>query len=221
MTGALILAAAGVVAATVVIVWFTFGRRWRLPDGARFEGRWFDHHVTLVVGAGVELGALADVPAALATNSARAAWATRAAWEAQGRPTADAGRYAVVHVLADADYDRAYDEPAWASWAVFCACKFAGSNGMLMSVRRNMAGGTAPLVAIRASVFADAIADGLHAEARAAFMRLVIHELTHDLQHESGRSPRDGDLFHADASLWGSALGTIETEAWDLFVSGR
>lgn len=183
---------------SMFVAWLVLRKRFDLPDGRSYSASWRGQRVTLVVDADVP----AD-PVEYARACARSAWAAFAEARRRGWDLSGVERYVVVHVLQDEAYRQRYDVEETARWRQQCKCPVRASNGMLSSVHTKMGRGEAPLVAIRASVFADHHDD------------LTVHELVHYLIRATGRKP---DPEHTDPSLWGSVGGAFEYEAMSLLA---
>lgn len=168
MTAYLILAAVLACPLVYVVLRLTWGQRWRLPEGRSVTVKRHGVRLTLVAP---------DAREARARRYLNAALVTRAAWARRGWPLRDASRYVVV--WEPADYDAEVVEPAERK----CSCN-ARSNGMLMAVGQRLAGGRAPMLAIR-STLSDR-----------ERLSLVVHELVHHLVGG------DGDHEHSRTDLW-------------------
>lgn len=177
MTAYLILATVLACPLVYLVLRLTWGRRWQLPEGRGFEV-WGDGspglgldpvRLTLIADDATQERARLYLYAVIVT---RKAWLSRG-WELPH----DRARYVVVWEPAD------YDAEVVAAAERKCSCE-AGGNGILLSVGQRLAGGVAPMLAIRST-----LSDGER-------LSLVVHELVHHLVGG------DGDDKHSRADLW-------------------
>ena len=212
MAGWIILGVVLVLFLAAPVIAFTWGSKWKLPDGTQVEGNYRGFKSVLVYGPKAEAFFGGNTPQVVANGCALAMWSIGTAWDARKRPKAPGSekfRFAVVHVLDDEEYDRLYDGEVNKIFHLNVR-----SNGMLQSVFRRMRPGSAPLVACRASAFVTTPLTG----------SLVIHELTHFVISHTGKRP-PLDPYDRNHSLnefwWGKDKDALEVASTETYIAHR